>query len=79
MNFDGWSDHEGKPVTRETIAAGVDFMLGDRRQSVDAQTRERIIDYAMAHDAFAMHAIAAVLGTCCHCVDCLNKDKAPRQ
>lgn len=43
----------------------------------DAQIDD-IIAYHDAHRCPVFHAIAAVTGSCCHCVRCLNRPKEPR-
>ena len=75
MNFDGCIDADGNPITREWVANGIRLMLG--ATAVTADEFERMVDYMMAHESNALHSIAAVLGTCCHCVDCVNEPRAP--
>lgn len=61
--------------SRKATIEGVDSALDWQNLKCSEEQRIAIVAYAIAHDAPIFHAIARVLGTCCHCVDCLNKAK----
>lgn len=57
---------------RGELTLSVTDALGLLGKSATDEERGRIVDYMQATRGVTFHAIAAVLGTCCHCAPCLR-------
>ena len=77
MMTDGTWSLGDKPLTREALTAStIECMRVENAMATPAQL-EAIVDYWDAHECAALHAISKILGTCCHCVACLNEPPRP--
>lgn len=64
------------PYPSRAVAEGVvDACIGYLKVDPRLSERAAMIDYAFAHGAAGMHAVAMVLGATCHCAACLRSSE----
>jgi uncharacterized membrane protein YdfJ with MMPL/SSD domain len=56
----------------EDLERSVDAALHFQQRTATPDERDRIVEIVIARSVPIFHAIALVLGTCCHCVTCMR-------
>lgn len=65
-------DEDAFYANPELVRIEIEEVLAERRRLVTSDQLEQMVEYAIAHRAPIFHAIAMVLGACCHCAACLK-------